>query len=311
MNLAELNRALEAGSPCVDDKAWSTWLWGCDLHEPLSPCFNRCHLLGLLLARHKARFEPGLMDVRLGESLPNVVHPSKRACELTLRQLRDAAEDLQMHWVEHCKCGDGVVDCVEALWTRFGDLNLSTQTQTLDDLGSIDPDISGRMSNAAIRRFVVLFCVLFRHLDLESSAVQISDSMPFDLDIQNYHRQAGLDAFYEHAMYADIPPASRVVYKQDFAGMYHSITQVVYFHFPDYARKRQIGLEDIRSGKSHLHCLSVAMELRPDIPLTLEDDMWKEGWNWLLVSGGKVYLVSKDQGVFTAETIWQLLARVG
>lgn len=95
-------------------------------------------------------------------------------------------------------------------------------------------------------------------------------------------------------MYANIPPASRVIYKQDFAGMYQSITQVVYCHFPDYARKGQFGLAGIRSGKSQLHCLSVAMELRPYIPLALEDDAWKEGWNWLLMLGGKVYLVPGD-----------------
>jgi hypothetical protein len=306
MSLSELNRALESGQPFLDEKLWRSWLWSTDLHAPPCPQFNRCHLLGLLIARHRALHQP--FDVRLGECLPNIVHASKRTCDLTLRQLRDAVEDLQMHWSEHCKHGDGVVDVLDALWTRFGTLNLCPQVG-LDDLASLDPDDPTRMSNAAIRRFVVIFCVLYRHLDLEACAVEVDD--PFDFQIEKFHVQAGLDAFYEHAMYADIPPASRITYKQDFSGMYHSITQVVYFHFPDYARKKQLPMEKIVAGTSHLHCLSVAQELRPDIPVKMEDDVWAKGWNWSLLSGGKLYLVSPTRSIYTATAIWSLLGRVG
>lgn len=304
-SVSRLNRLLEEGTPFLDEELWRHWLWDCGLHEPLSPKFNRCHLVGLLIARHKAKFQP--FDVRLCEALPNIIHPSKRSSELTLRQLRDAVEDLQVHWADHCKCGDGVVDVIDALWTRFGSLNLMDQSGALDDVASLDPETPGRMSNAAIRRFTVLFCVLYRHLDLEASCIHVETPPSQDLDIQNYHRQAGLDAFHEHAMYADLPPAARITYKQDFAGMYHSITQVVYFHFPDYARKRQISLEDIRLGTQHLHCLSVALELRPDIPVRMEDDQWEGTWGWILLPGGKIYLVSPERKVHSADTIWQLL----
>lgn len=307
MSLAELNRRLEEGYAFLDESSWREWLWECDLHAPLAPKFNKAHLLGLLLARHKAMHSPS--DVRLGETLPTIVHPSKRARELSLRQLRDAVEDLQVHWSEHCKAGDGVVDAIDALWTRFGELNLTRQ-QALDDLASVDPDTPDRMSNAAIRRFTAVFCVLFRHLELEASCVHM-EPLHYDFDIQSYHRQAGLDSFYEHAMYADLPPAARIAYKQDFAGMYHSITQVVYFHYPDYARRKPISLEDIRKGTQQLHCLSVALELRPDITVCMEDEQWSEGWNWMLLSGGKVYLVTPDRVVYSADSIWTLLQSAG
>jgi hypothetical protein len=305
MNIAQLNRALECGQTFLDEKIWQEWLWETDLHAPLCPLFNRSHLLGLLIARHRALHQP--CDVRLGECLPNIVHASKRTCDLTLRQLRDAIEDVQMHWEEHCKHGDGVVDVLDALWVRFGTLNLCPQVG-LDDLASVDPENPTRMSNATIRRFTALFCVLYRHLDLEDRCECIE--CPFDFEIEKFHVQAGLDTFYEHAMYADIPPASRITYKQDFAGMYHSITQVVYFHYPDYARKRQVSLEQIVAGTSHLHCLSVALELRPDIPVKMEDDLWAKGWNWSLLSGGKLYLVSPTRRIYTATKIWSLLGRV-
>jgi len=307
MSLAELNRRLEEGTPFLDESLWRQWLWDCDLHEPLAPSFNKCHLLGLLVARHRAKFQSS--EVRLGDALPNIVHPSAMSSELTLRQLRDAVEDLQVHWADHCKCGDGLVDALDALWCRFGSLNLG-ENQCLDDLASLDPETPHRMSDACLRRFTVLFCVLFRHLELEAACVHVDTPPPDDLDIQNYHRQAGLDAFNEHAMYSDLPPAARITYKQDFAGMYHSITQVVYFHYPDYARKRQVSLGDIRTGKHHLHCLSVALELRPDIPVWMEDDAWGGTWGWVLLPGGKIYLMSKDRAVFSADSLWQLMALV-
>jgi hypothetical protein len=300
--LALLNHALEKGEMFLDENLWRDWLWRTDLHAPLCPQFNRAHLLGLLIARHRAKHQS--LVVRLGECLPNIVHAAKRSCDLTLRQFRDAVEDVQMHWAEHCKHGDGIVDVLDALWTRFGEFNLCEQIG-LDDLACVDPQIPTRMSNAAIKRFTAIFCVLYRHLDLEASC-KIVDRAP-NVQIENFHVQAGLDAFYEHAMHADIPPASRITYKQDFAGMYHSITQVVYFHYPDYSRKRQLPLNEILAGKSFLHCLSVALELRPDIPVRMEDELWAEGWNWMLLSGGDVYLISPLREVFSAESIWSLL----
>jgi hypothetical protein len=307
MSLAELNQKLDRGELCVDETTWKQWLWHTDMHASPSPHFNRSHLLGLLIARHKAKHEP--FSIRLGEALPGIIHESKLSCDLTLRQLRDAVEDLQMHWSQHCENGDGVVDVIDALWARFGELNLGPQLG-LDDHASLDPTDPSRMSNAAIRRFTVIFCVLYRHLDLEANAVAIG-TQHMEFDIQKYHVQAGLDAFYEHAMYADIPPASRITYKQDFAGMYHSITQVVFFHFPDYARKKQATMEQIKSGKSQLHCLSVALELRPDIPVKMEDEQWdNNSYNWVLLSGGKIYLVTPSREVWCADNLWHLLGNI-
>ena len=303
--LAELNRRFEAGEVVADEALWRHWLYQCDMHAPLAHRFNRAHLLGLLLARHKARHSP--TNVRLGESLPHVVHASKRTCELSLRQLRDALEDLQMHWADHCASGDGVLDALDGLWTRFGELNLGPQTR-LDDLASVDPDTPDRMSNAALRRFTVTFCVLYRHLDMEATCVHLDSGGFAGFDVEEYHRQAGLDSFYEHAIFADLPPAARITYKQDFAGMYHSITQVLYFHFPDYSRKRQIPLSEIRKGEPVLHCLSVALQLMPDVEVCLEDELWWKGkYSWIVMPGGKVYLAGPTGGLWVASTVWDLM----
>ena len=52
-------------------------------------------------------------------------------------------------------------------------------------------------------------------------------------------------------MMADLPPAARIIYKQDFQGMYHCVTQVVYMHFPSYDRKQQHENEHPFQDRSH------------------------------------------------------------
>ena len=304
--LTELNQDIEAGKATLSEDAWSEWLWDCDLHATLAPKFNRCHLLGLLIARYRATFQPESMDLRLHEALPTIVHGSKLASELSLRQLRDALEDLQLHWGLHTSDWDSAISVLDALFARFGALNMRPQVH--DDLAAIEPETPLRMGNAAIRRFVVTFCVLYRHAHLETNCEDHDEAMPPQDCVQGFHVQAGLDKFYEHAMFSDLPPAARIVYKQDFAGMYHCVTQVVYFHFPDYARERQISLEEIRTGKSHKNCLSAALELHPDVPVVMEDGIWQKGWNWMLVSGGNVFLISPERRIHRATCLWALVA---
>jgi len=303
--LGRLNRDLEAGRATLGEESWTEWLWGSDPHAELCPHFNQCHLLGLLIARYRASFQPESMSLRLHDALPTIVHGSKVISELSLRQLRDALEDLQMHFSLHTRDWDKALAVLDGLLARFGALNLVPRAH--DDLASIEPETPLRMGNAAIRRFTVTFCILYRHAHLEMTCVEHEEVPEPETSIQTYHVQAGLDAYYEHSMFADLPPAARLIYKQDFAGMYHSVTQVVYFHFPDYARKKQLSLDEIRAGTPPVNCLSAALELHPDIPLVMEDEMWREGWNWMLVSGGHVYLIAPDRTVHKAQSIWTLM----
>lgn len=305
MSMAELNRDIEAGRATLSEETWSEWLWHSDPHAPLSPKFNACHLLCLLIARFRAEFQPEDMSMRLHDALPSIVHGSKLASELSLRQMRDALEDLQLHWDLHTRDWDKAIVMLDALFARFGALN--SRPQTHDDLASIEPETPMRMGNAAIRRFAVTFCVLYRHAHLEMTCEDHPGPTPPEMSIQSYHVQAGLDSFYEHTMFADLPPAARLIYKQDFAGMYHCVTQVVYFHFPDYARKRQQSLDEIRAGNSPLHGISVALQLHPDIPVVMEDEMRKVGWNWMLMSGGKIFLIAPDLTAHRAACIWTLV----
>ena len=313
-NLATLNSLFESGASDPPSTIWDEWLWGCDLSEPVTvDCLlNRMHLLGLLIARLRALREPNLMDVCV--SLPRMVHQHAQVERLTPRQVKDVVEDLQMHWLEYqddpSVTVDALAELVDALMARFGFFCL--QSFTYDDVNMRDAVVADRMSVLTIRRLVTIFCVLYRHLHLmmvargaEEHELAAVGAVP---QLEEYHVQASQEAFYKHAMHADIPPAAHVLYQQDFAGFYHCVSQVVYFHYPSYERRVQISLERIRQGTEPVHTLAPVLELFPEIHLCFEDGQWKRNsWNWVLM-GRRVYLVDPSlQNVWYEASIMSLL----
>ena len=310
--LSTLNSFFESGASDPPPSIWNEWLWDCDLAEPVTvDCLlNRMHLLGLLIARLRAAREPHLMDVCV--SLPHMVHQSTRVAQLTPRQLKDVVEDLQMHWVryqdEHTDA-DALAELVDALMARFGCFCL--RPYTYDDVNMRDAAEADRMSVLTIRRIVTIFCVLYRHLHMMVCANGVGEDEIQGVEfpqLEDYHVQASQEAFFKHAMHADIPPAAHVLYQQDFAGFYHCVSQVVYFHYPSYERRVQLSLERVRSGEEPVHTLAPLLEMYPEIHLCFEDGKWKRGsWNWVLM-GKRVYLVDPElERVWWAPSLMTLL----
>ena len=313
MSIAQWNREFEAGERTLPSSAWDEWLWGCDMHERLTAAciLNKSHLLGLLIARFKARYEPEAMRIRLGEGFTNIVHGGSLVQDLSLRQLRDAAEDLQMHWGRYCSTDwDHASVALDALATRFGDLNLEPgKTALLDDPASLDPERPGWMSLSAVRRFTTLFLVLYRHVHLYSEAIDLPPAGP-NAEVQGFHVQAGLEEFYQHSMLADLPPAARIIYKHDFMGMYHCVSQVIFLHFPSYERRKQPSLEDVRGGVNAMDTLASALQLQPNITLAYEDDVIDPlAWTWVLLSGGGVFLVGPGRREIYGGGVWSLFSK--
>jgi hypothetical protein len=243
-----------------------------------------------------------------------MVHQHAKVAQLTPRQLKDVVEDLQMHWLRYLDENtdiDMLTDLVDALITRFGSFCL--RSFTYDDINMRDPASEDRMSILTIRRMVSIFCLLYRHLHMVVSAeyVEKDDPVCANADIpvlEDFHVQASQEAFYKHCMHADIPPAARLLYQQDFAGFYHCVSQVVYFHYPSYERRIQLPLDRVRTGTDTVHTLAPIMELFPEIHLCFEDENWKQGvWNWVLM-GRRIYLVEPAlQRMWYADSLLTLL----
>lgn len=111
-----------------------------------------------------------------------------------------------------------------------------------------------RLNKICIRRFVNVFLSFYRFLHLwevkeDVSAVLDSSSSSmnsehssgegFDCGIRIHHIVAASDDFSRLSMHWDLMPAAKLNYVHDFKGYFNCISQVVYFHDPDYERRAQ------------------------------------------------------------------------
>jgi len=297
----------------LDPSLWDEWLWSCDLHESVTvDCLlNRAHLIGLLIARYKAlRNAP--IDICV--SIPHMVYTGTRVLSMTPRQLQDTVQDLQMHWHRYTsECDtDVLIEMVDACMARFGHFCL--YPGIYDDVGMRDATQSDRMSVLCMRRFLSIFCVMYRHLDLLQRATEPQEvAAERGVEkIMDYHVQASMEEFHKHMMHSELPPAARLIYRQDFTGFYHCVSQVVYFHYPSYERKPQ--LTDLNRMHSHpLYALAPLREMYPEFALYYEDETPAQcgTWYWMLM-GKRIYLMNANRVVhFRADgNLSKLLATV-
>lgn len=312
--LGALNRRFEARlrESVLSLELWEQWLWELDPNEAISAdsLLNKMHLLGFLISRHKARFNYEASKITPG--IKNIVHRDISIHKLTPRQLRDVVEDLQMHWQMYINDDfEVLMDIVEACFVRFGEIN-TTRCVLFDDIASEDPLVPGQMTATAIRRFVTVFYMFYRHLhvydsfflcDKEAKAQFVDTCM-----LYSHHVEASLEVHYQHQMHATLPPASRLVYRQDFSGFYHCISQVVYFHYPNYERKPQIALDQLNTGDNALCTLAPLMQIFPELELKYEDDVIVGGkWAWFLV-GQRLFLMGCDKEFYYSENIMDMVA---
>ena len=128
--------------------------------------------------------------------------------------------------------------------------------------------------------------------------------------LYNHHREASIDDFYELSMVADLGPGAVIQYKNKFRYLFHSISQVVYFHFPAYERQIQKPLHEICCyGSPACNLLPLIRQINPDVPVRFEHTgaghipvLALASWQWVLV-GGFVVLVASDGAAFCAEDI--------
>lgn len=291
--LSELNYNFEHGSDTLPSELWEQWIWETDPQEQFEP-LNKCQLLGLLLARFRGRYRGELCNVQ--GLFPTMVHTATNIQDMTLRQVRDQLDDLQLHWnkyvMELTKCHT----ILDGLMTRFGVL---CDSSNHDDKESVD--VNGHVSINTIRHFVSIFVILYRHIWLWNTA-DASANTTHNIQLEPYHVEASLETFALHNMIVQLPPAARLLYQQEFKGMYHCISQVVFFHFPDYEAPLQLPIEQLRKGLSY-HALAPLSQIHP-IPIIMDDENVPNTMCWILLSGGHIFLWRNRHSIETNENIF-------
>lgn len=320
--MARINAALNGGEAEIRAAAegidWLACLWRVDACEELTPscALNGMHLLFLLVARLRARLMPP-NHARIGQVLqtPQAEVVAKPVCCLTLRELADAVRNLQQLWkrlIETEKL-ENLERVLDACMQRFGGLALSTHHAAALDYDDFTDPLPGNLrgvNRAAVRFFSAFFFVAYRQIHLAACATAL-DSCELPSPVHSHLLHAALDDFYALSMYFDTAIGDVLHYRHEFAGMFHSVTQVMYFHDPNYARRKQLPLAEVHTRAEHF--VPLLQQLYPDVRLLREDDTLPPGfaepgagaelpslqqdWAWLVVPG-RVYLVSRAGHVF-------------
>jgi hypothetical protein len=250
---------------------------------------------------------------------------AKRPSSMTLRELKDTVDNILIEWprfldrLEDNPKGDenlhAVVGLIDACMARFGYLASNPGSPTIfDDSGSTEPhtDAEGvvRLSKPAMRRMIGSFLVLYRHIHMLARCETI-DPIPHDCEIRKHHMEASTDDFHLLCMSMRLPVAARLNYKQDFPGMYNHVSQVVYFHDPQYERQVRVGMDKVSSGDV-MQVLPALRQLYPEIELAYEEDHIDLSgptgkWHWMVLPG-RVYLISPDSSIYRSENVTSLLA---
>ena len=132
--------------------------------------------------------------------------------------------------------------------------------------------------------------------------------------VHNFHREASLDDFYDVSTAADCPVGAILQYKHRFRFLFHSVSQVVYFHYPSYQRRKQLALEELQNTNApHLHLLPLLAQVVADMPIVAEHSGLglrsthaRHPWAWAVLAQ-RVVLIDSDMRVFCARDLRTLL----
>jgi len=127
--------------------------------------------------------------------------------------------------------------------------------------------------------------------------------------LTEHHREVSLDVFYEFSMVSDLHAGCITQYYHKHEDVFHSISQVLYFNWPSYARKRQCSIEKIHEGKNFVNTMPLILEYFPNVPIFYEHNgalhFQKHNqydFSWACIAG-YTFLVKRDFTIFYSKQI--------
>jgi hypothetical protein len=130
----------------------------------------------------------------------------------------------------------------------------------------------------------------------------MESSSHIDCGIKLHHIMASSDDFSKLSMQWDLMPAAKLNYMHDYKGLYNCVSQVIYFHNPEYERRPQERkrIEQVSKGSDGIEMVQLIpsiMQMHPDIVVENEETnifmpsnkKCKNKWCWLFM-GQTIYL---------------------
>jgi len=333
---------------------WQQWLWTLDARTPISAraTLNESHLAGLAICRlcaaqaFAAADKPMLCDVQgavatftaselLGtQSLPEIGH-TKTYSSLSMRVLQQQLTHTTLHihaLLSHCSVEDVQIH-LAGLLLRVGQfcatpsLPYAAQVGSFDDLEGLEASVSEAVSTpfarsplwttGRVRSTLDNLLLLFRLTTLILHSVP----PPPEVEVQTlheWHREAGMDSFNELSMRWDLQPGAVLAYMHAHSGLFNAVSQVIYFHFPDYERRIQLPLAELNlpDNVAAVHTVPVLLQLEPHVELLAEEmplthPLGTPTSSWrLIITAGQCFLLLPNGRVMRDKDARKLFAVV-
>jgi hypothetical protein len=331
--------------PDIPDTLRTRWMWELDLRQEVSAkkMLNQSHLTGLVLCRVsglKTTTIPGAATDLIGSAA--VIRTTYR--DMSMRSLHDSVEHAQMHMQPLIVGGYGSSveisestmtenlnrfgEHLERLFARLGQILLplkETPDAVFDDPNSLEVAVDGNvtriMTSSALRWFLNVFVILFRHVEFRRVA-QAPPVASARLELKEFHIEAATDDFYTYSQFYDLPPAAVLQYCTDFGLMFNSVTQITYFNFPDYQRRKQLSYEQVSSGEPAIYSIAPVLSMLPNVKIMYEDGLFgaapgathaavhaREGWR-LIIGAGSIFLLAPSGKLFQHDNVLELMRAV-
>jgi len=323
------------------------WLTECERSAPVDEesKYNEMHVVGLGLCALLHRCELGgypsfSLAAALGAHAARVVLHAEAVSEMTWLQLSETLTAVQLEFKATMRwdSADGYHSGVDypalmlVVLKRVGFwLGRQWRRPEVDAEGGADPEaLQGlvdldRENWCCVRPACVVQVLDGVHallslarLLLTAQVVSLhtadADAVRDEVRLYNHHREASIDDFYDMSMVADCMVGSVTQYKHKFQFLFHSISQVVYYHFPTYERQRQQPMAFLEGyGIPGTNLLPLLLQLNPDMPVYYEHTgagrratYAAHPFSWVFMSG-YIVLVSREGAVFCAEVLRSLL----
>lgn len=259
-----------------------------------------------------------------------VVHPTPIS-EMHWDELTDTLSSLQMEFHNLFAMGEqGFTCCVDiesvllAIMRRMGHwmrmrTQLRNESEALRSLYDADNEQHSRLrlgvltdAMDALHAVWTSMCLLLRAKCIRESDGQ--SSCLHTVQLFNHHREASLDTFYEISMVSDLAPGAILQYKNKFRVLFHSISQVIYFHYPAYDRQIQKPMHELNCYEAPaVNLLPLLLQLDPDMPVRYEhtptsssdDTAATSAWHWH-VTAGYVLLLDKAGAAYCSNDLRHL-----
>jgi len=166
----------------------------------------------------------------------------------------------------------------------------------------------------ALRQLLIAIHALLSAYCLLTHATHVPSDIDTKTEIEDFHRECSMDDFYETHMITTVPLGTVVQYKDKFRHLFHSVSQVVYFHYPAYQRTKQLPLEDLkRVPAPACNLLPLLQQLHPTVPVLFEHTTAglraghdKQPFAWVVL-GAFVVLVESSMQSYCSDDLRSLL----